>query len=143
MRLPRGVARFNPRLARAGEATHHQRWTFHFPACFNPRLARAGEATRCPQNSKPSPSCFNPRLARAGEATCAGGGPGGPIWFQSAPRPCGRGDWFILTRNRRRVRFNPRLARAGEATRENKIEGQPRHRFNPRLARAGEATYVS
>ena len=36
--------------------------------------------------------------------------------FQSAPRPCGRGDRHARTRERRRLSFNPRLARAGEAT---------------------------
>ncbi len=74
--------------------------------------------------------------------------------FQSAPRPCGRGDPGQTLR-RRRAReatsaalravvvwgcFNPRLARAGEATRPHQTVGVIQTCFNPRLARAGEAT---
>jgi len=131
---------FNPRLARAGEATRGVIKPPRSRHRFNPRLARAGEATAVTHFAPVESTSFNPRLARAGEATTLRlaeaallevsiraspvrarrqwqrplPSPAPP--FQSAPRPCGRGDAHCNPQSPIHSRFNPRLARAGEAT---------------------------
>ena len=61
---------------------------------FNPRPDRAAGAT------------FQPRVGRSASMS-----------FQSAPRPCGRGDRRVSPSAARRTSFNPRPDRAAGATR--------------------------
>jgi len=157
--------------------------------CFNPRLARAGEATQPTGERQSRGACFNPRLARAGEATHQRlqrtlsrlvsiraspvrarrpdfgiAEPGEElvsiraspvrarrlhqrlqrtlsrlVSIRASPVRARRPSCFPLTCSSR-ASFNPRLARAGEATRHPRRQTSHRRGFNPRLARAGEAT---
>ena len=83
---------FNPRLARAGEATTHPDVLGHpdlVSIRASPVRARRQDILRQLYGLARR---FNPRLARAGEATSDLEGLGYAFGFQSAPRPCGRGD---------------------------------------------------
>ena len=93
MRLPRGVVCFNPRLARAGEATAPDcgaRQLCLVSIRASPVRARRpmfrgwparlwGVSIRASPVRARRPSGYNKRTA--------------PVRFQSAPRPCGRGDF--------------------------------------------------
>ena len=59
---------------------------------------------------------FNPRPGLATGATTASNLVGNVTLFQSAPRPCDRGDVFLLHRGEHIGRFNPRPGLATGAT---------------------------
>ncbi len=60
--------------------------------------------------------------------------------FQSAPRPCGRGDKSMADTGPRQHRFNPRPDRAAGATRAGLVIELLPESFNPRPDRAAGAT---
>ncbi len=77
--------------------------------------------------------------------------PGRPNWmgstgisrsFQSAPRPCGRGDACILCSATIAACFNPRPDRAAGATSRSRTSRRKRGSFNPRPDRAAGATFL-
>ncbi len=64
---------------------------------------------------------FNPRPDRAAGATSKRCTPPSIVTFQSAPRPCGRGDGSKRVARRRKSCFNPRPDRAAGATPECRV----------------------
>ncbi len=110
--------------------------------CFNPRPDRAAGATVDPAGAADRvPVSIRAPTVRPGRQHCLVAILT-LIVFQSAPRPCGRGDPGRRERRTSPRRFNPRPDRAAGATRRPHSLLPAPSSFNPRPDRAAGATKI-